>query len=84
MSSRTKITAPKIEKGIPLPAPAKGAGRPLDPNSVAGMMRAMQKGDSMLLTCSGQQVRDRARKNIGKGKYAVRKNGEGFRVWRIK
>lgn len=66
----------KIEKGVPLPSKARKS-------EVADLMRAMKKGDSILIHGrKGDSVRTSASTYIGIGKYAVRAEGDGFRVWR--
>lgn len=68
----------KIEKGIPLP-PRKGRGL----SEAALLMQSMKKGDSLFLK-SRTSVPQMAIKYIGKGKYAMRSEGSGVRVWKVK
>lgn len=67
----------KIEKGIPLP-PARGGRR----SETAALMRAMKKGDSILMHKAPTNVQQHALRYIGKGKFATRREGNGYRVWK--
>ena len=73
------MKALKIEKGIPIPS-SEHTGRK---GKIAPLMRSMKVGDSILFS-----VRKRASAYgslyIGKGKYATRKEGSRFRIWRTK
>ena len=71
----------KIEKGIPIPT---GSGRK-GQGKVQIAMKAMKKGDSVLLAHSkAGNTYSQAKAYLGAGNYAVRPEGDGFRVWRIK
>ena len=76
-----KQSEPKIEKGITLPPPIHN-GRGI--SKEATLMRAMKKGDSLLLNGKQKNIMALAWKHIGSGKYAIRNENGGFRVWRIK
>jgi hypothetical protein len=70
----------KIDKGIPLTKYApKGRG----PSAEASLMRQMKKGDSILLHKGQGAAHALALRNIGKGKYALRKDEDGFRIWKL-
>lgn len=69
----------KIDKGIPLPKANRGGKN----GELSTALLSMKKGDSVLVL--GRQynnVMRQASKYLGSGKYAVRSEGEGFRVWR--
>lgn len=69
----------KIERGIPVP-PRKG--RKL--SQAAELMLEMKKGESLWMKKSPATAVQFAIRYIGKGKYAVRSENGGTRVWRIK
>lgn len=69
----------KIEKGLPIPAPK----RFVKSSKWGELLDKMDTGDSVLLATMGQvsAIRMRA-KSLGR-KLAVRKEGEGMRVWLV-
>ena len=67
----------KIEQGIEIPERRGGA-------VIAPAMRAMKKGDSILLHNSPATARSQAHLYLGKGNYTVRESKEGVRVWRTR
>lgn len=69
----------KIEKGIPVP-PSKGRSMGVQ----AQTMLAMKKGDSCYIEKSRTSVYQLARLRLGKGKFQVREEGNGTRLWRTK
>lgn len=69
---------PKVESGIPIPEETRGRK-----GVIAPLMRSMKKGDSILLHSSVSSARNNATNYIGRGKYTLRADGKGFRVWRI-
>lgn len=69
----------KIDKGVPIP---KKKGRSL--SEAAELMMSMQRGDSILLKKSLSSAVQFAVRYIGKGRYAVRTESGGIRVWRTK
>lgn len=75
-----KNGAIKIDKGIPVPQ-ITGRGHGKGPTALA--MLEMKKGDSIFLRCSKANIYQSAGRYIGKGKYAIRTEKDGFRVWRI-
>lgn len=69
----------KIEKGIPIPPITRAKW------GFAEKLRGMKKGESVLL--KGKQISNRTRYGqmaFGKGNYATRKEGDGYRIWRTK
>lgn len=68
---------PKIEKGIPIP-PVNVGQRP----EVAALICSMKKGDSILFHKNRNQVTNLALRYIGRGKYTIRHEGAGVRVWK--
>lgn len=67
----------KIEKGIPLPEGTRGSG------GITAVLRSMTIGDSVLLS-NCKYPSGYAALALGKGNYACRKEGTGFRIWRVK
>ncbi len=67
---------PKIEKGIPVPP------RRLPAGGIADAMRRMVKGDSILLHSKKATAYAQSYSYIGKGKFVLRSEGKGIRVWR--
>jgi hypothetical protein len=51
---------------------------------IADVLRALKINDSVLLPINRNHARVAAHRVIGSGNYAVRREGEGARVWRIK
>jgi hypothetical protein len=75
-----KNGAVKIENGIPIPEGHRGR----NPSAVGIAMRSMKKGDSIKTAQTNGAARMMAHKILGAGNYAVRPDGEGARIWRIK
>jgi hypothetical protein len=71
----------RIESGIPIP-PRKGRGT--DPNSFAGILRSLKKGQSIFRKGDKTAIATAAFNALGKGCSAVRKVDGGYRIWRIK
>lgn len=68
----------KIEPGIPIPKPRR---KPKGPLAVA--MLSMQIGDSFFTDVERQNVLQHAMRYMGKGKYSMRAENDGWRVWKI-
>lgn len=74
---RTSATSPKIERGIPLPKPSAGNRSPWP-------FVAMKPGESF--RSASKRVLAAAYKQnhrAGRQLFAVRKDGRGWRVWRV-
>lgn len=69
----------KIERGVPLP---KRKGKGLSEASL--LIQQMEKGDSLWVPKPLVNTVQLAQRYIGKGKYAVRTEKGGTRVWRMK
>ena len=82
-----------IEQGVPIPDRIEHGNR--DPDSLFGVMRRMNVGDSILLLplpgktlcqqrgnayASARAMRTRDKSNV---KFTIKNEGEGLRVWRI-
>jgi hypothetical protein len=74
-----------IETGIALPPPKRGRGSQPNPNSLSGVMRRMEIGESVFV--SGRSVQ---RSSVGSRadrlkpkKFSVRTVEGGVRVWRV-
>lgn len=68
----------RIQSGIPIPPIKKSS------LSLSGVLRKMKKGDSVKVNKPAKVVTAVAHNTLGSGHYAVRRNGTGVRVWRIK
>lgn len=71
----------KVEKGIPIPEPKGGRHR----GEFAKVLASLTKGQSVHragITQTYAYVA--AMRYIGKGKYTVRQEDGGFRIWRTK
>ncbi len=66
----------KIDKGVQIP--------PRRADGMAAALRKMKRGDSVLLPTDMSSARASAHRELGKGCYASRSEGEGTRIWRIK
>ena len=72
----------KIDKGVPIPT---SRGKSCDPNSLSGKMRALKVAESIFMKdCSSEKLGNLASVVMGAGKYTVRAEGDGARIWRIK
>lgn len=69
----------KIDKNMPIPAPK----RFVKPSKWGELLERMSPGDSVLLATMGQVSALRMRAKVLELKLAVRKEGEGMRVWLI-
>jgi hypothetical protein len=69
----------KIEKGIPIPTKFCNSG-------IAATMRAMEVGDSVLVPGTANNVSANVAYITRRTsmKFAQRKEGNGYRIWRIK
>lgn len=67
----------KIEKGVPIPpAKQKSTGR-------MALLRAMKKGDSVFVKSNNaSNLYTGAKMAWGKDCYAIRKERDGYRIWR--
>lgn len=69
-----------IEKGVPIPQ----RNRPKK-SALSVAMLAMEIGDSFLMKNKNHNaLTTMAHHTLGKGNYAIRKDGDGYRVWRTK
>lgn len=70
----------QIEKGVPIPPPASPGKS--DPNSVMGLLRSMEVGDSLLIDKPQKEAPVHSR-IVGK-KFTTRKVSENqTRIWRV-
>ena len=72
----------RIESNIPIP-PKAGPAR--DPNSFAGKLRALKRGQSIYK--KGMNITTAsvyANREMGAGNYTARTMNGGVRIWRIK
>lgn len=70
----------KIEKNVPIPKNTTRKGK----GHVQLVLRALKKGESVVLPGVPQNAYSAARKYIGAGRYTIRPDKGGSRVWRIK
>lgn len=68
----------EIEKGIPVPPSMSGGN-----SEFARLIRAMEPGDSVLLTTVEKKEHARQVMRSKGRKYASRKVAGGWRVWRV-
>ena len=66
----------EIERGVPVPAITSPKDR-----GFTATLRAMGVGDSVVLPTTASTLHNIARRLSGK--FTVRKEGAGFRVWRV-
>lgn len=65
----------KIDKDVPIPSRGKSELRKL--------LEKMEVGDSVL-TDGRSYARNTAHRVLGTGCYTIRKEEQGYRIWRIK
>lgn len=78
MSSRPKPKY-KIESDVPLPIKSH-RGRPMGP--IGKAMKKLTVGQSFTVEANLFTLHSMAGRYIGAGKYEIRAEGKGFRVWR--
>jgi hypothetical protein len=72
----------KIERGIPIPPARRHNGAKV--RGITGVLRLLQRGESVRLPISQNQAAASADRLIGAGYYATRREGSGTRIWRTK
>lgn len=65
----------KIERNVPVPQKR---------GEISAVLRRLKPGESVLLSSSANSASSIARYAIGSGKFLVRAEGNGARVWRTK
>jgi hypothetical protein len=73
-----------IETGIALPPPRRGPGRVADPNSLAGVLRRLEVGQSVLIAGRTSETRRMGSRfvRLKPKKFATRLVEGGVRIWR--
>jgi hypothetical protein len=72
----------RIEAGVPIPPAWNRSGGKI--RGIAGVLRKLQKGDSVLLPVNQTYASAVSGRVIGTGCYATRREGAGVRVWRTR
>lgn len=81
-ASNSQRTNLGIDKGIEPPVTHAWERRR---GPLAKLMLAMKKGDSIFVSEQNREtVKSRAKLYLGRGNYAIRQEGHGVRVWRLK
>lgn len=72
----------KIERGIPIPRARASNGAKT--RGISGVLRKLQRGESVHLPVHHGYASAMASRVIGSGYYATRREGSGVRVWRTR